>query len=265
MGEFVELAVEGATGTIQLRHRPRNALTRQVQEEIRAAAAEAAQRLDVRAVVVHGGEVRYGGRPVFSVGADVAEMAGLTHAGAVRMAGLSSSALSAVADIPKPTVAAVTGYALGGGLELALCCDRRIAARDAVVGLPEIRLGIIPGAGGTQRLARVAGISTAKDLVYTGRLIGAEEALALGIVDEVVDPQDTYAAAHEWAALFTSGPALALSAAKSAIDAGFQSGLAEGLRTESHLFATLFATEDQKTGMRSYLRAGPGEATFSGR
>ncbi|HET9143088.1 enoyl-CoA hydratase/isomerase family protein [Actinophytocola sp.] len=259
MGEFVRLEVEDGVGTIRLDRPPMNALNKQVQEEIRAAAREAADRADVRAVIV------YGGQKVFAAGADIKEMADMSYVDMAERAGALSSSFAAVAEIPKPTVAAVTGYALGGGLELALCCDRRIAGDNAKVGQPEILLGIIPGAGGTQRLARLIGPSKAKDIVYTGRFVEAGEALSLGVVDEVVAPDDVYEAALRWARQFVTGPARALAAAKAAIDTGLDTDLATGLKVESQVFAALFATEDQKTGMRSFVENGPGKATFSGK
>jgi enoyl-CoA hydratase/carnithine racemase len=259
VGEFVRLEVDGGVGTIRLDRPPMNALNKQVQEEIRAAAREASERADVRAVIV------YGGQKVFAAGADIKEMADLSYVDMAERAVALSSSFAAVAEIPKPTVAAVTGYALGGGLELALCCDRRIAGDNAKVGQPEILLGIIPGAGGTQRLARLVGPSKAKDIVYTGRFVEAGEALALGLVDEVVAPDDVYEAALRWAGQFVNGPARALAAAKAAIDGGLDNDLASGLRLESYLFSALFATEDQQTGMRSFIDNGPGKATFSGK
>ncbi|GGM35832.1 enoyl-CoA hydratase [Longimycelium tulufanense] len=259
MGEFVRLEVEGGIGTIRLDRPPMNALNTQVQEEIRAAAGEATARADVRAVVVYGGE------KVFAAGADIKEMADMSYAQMAERAGALSSSFTAVAEIPKPTVAAITGYALGGGFELALCCDRRIAGDNAKVGQPEILLGIIPGAGGTQRLSRLVGPSKAKDLVYTGRMVPAEEALALGMVDEVVAPDAVHDAARSWAGQFVNGPARAFAAAKAAIDGGLDTDLNNGLRLESHLFAALFATDDQKAGMRSFIENGPGKATFSGK
>jgi enoyl-CoA hydratase len=259
VGEFVRLEVDGGIGTIRLDRPPMNALNKQVQEEIRACALEASERADVRAVIV------YGGQKVFAAGADIKEMAGVSYVDMATRAGALSSSFTAVAEIPKPTVAALTGYALGGGLELALCCDRRIAGDNAKVGQPEILLGIIPGAGGTQRLARLVGPSKAKDIVYTGRFVEAPEALALGVVDEVVAPDDVYEAALRWARQFVTGPARALAAAKAAIDIGLDASLADGLKVESQIFAALFATEDQKTGMSSFIENGPGKATFSGR
>jgi enoyl-CoA hydratase/carnithine racemase len=259
VGEFVRLEVEDGIGTIRLDRPPMNALNRQVQDEIRAAAVEAGERADVFAVIV------YGGQKVFAAGADIKEMAELSYVDMSARAGALSASFASVAAIGKPTVAALTGYALGGGLELALCCDRRIAGDNAKVGQPEILLGIIPGAGGTQRLARLVGPSRAKDIVYTGRFVEASEALSLGVVDEVVAPDDVYEASRRWAEQFVNGPARALAAAKSAIDLGLDTDLDTGLKLESQIFAALFATEDQKAGMRSFIENGPGKATFSGK
>lgn len=259
MAEFVRVEVDEGIGTIRLDRPPVNALNTRMQDEIAEAARELSRRADVRAVVV------YGGPKSFAGGADIKEMAELSYVDMADRAHQLSASFSAVAEIPKPTVAAITGYALGGGLELALCCDHRVAGDNVKLGLPEILLGIIPGAGGTQRLARLVGVARAKDLVFTGRYTMAEEARAIGLVDEVVAPDDVYGAARGWAAQFTRGPARALAAAKAAIDGGLDGDLASGLHLESHLFAALFATEDQKTGMRSFLENGPGKATFRGR
>jgi enoyl-CoA hydratase/carnithine racemase len=258
VGEFVNLEVDGAIGTIRLARPPMNALNKQIQEEIRACADEAAGRADIRAVIVYGGE------KVFAAGADIKEIAGMTYVDmAARARGLSSS-LTAVAEIPKPTVAAITGYALGGGYELALCCDRRIVGDNVKLGQPEILLGIIPGAGGTQRLARLVGPSKAKDIIFTGRFVDAEEALALGMVDQVVAPDEVYSAARGWVEQFAGGPAQALAAAKKAIDGGLDGDLRSGLNLESEVFAALFATEDQTIGMESFVANGPGKAQFTG-
>lgn len=258
MTEFVRLEVDGEVGTIRLDRPPMNALNGQVEAELREIAVEAGQRDDVRAVVLHGGE------KVFAAGADIKEMADKS---AVEMAvkeqhGLSE-AMTALAEIPKPTVAAVNGYALGGGLELALTCDRRVLTEKARVGQPEIQLGVIPGGGGSQRLARLIGPSKAKDIIYTGRFVGSDEALLLGIADEVV-AGDAYVAARGWAEQFVNGPARALAAAKAAIDEGLEVDLSSGLKLETHLFTSLFAAEDQKTGMRSFVENGPGKAEFTG-
>ncbi len=258
-GEFVTVEVSDGIGTIRLSRPPMNALNRQVQEEIRACAHDATAREDIRAVIVYGGE------KVFAAGADIKEMSSLTYNGMATRAHELSGSFGAVAAIPKPTIAAITGYALGGGYELALCCDFRIAGDNAKVGQPEILLGIIPGAGGTQRLARLVGPAKAKDIVFTGRLVGAQEALEIGMVDVVVAPEDVYSSAVQMAAKFATGPAAALRAAKAAIDGGLDGDLASGLKLESTLFAALFATDDQKIGMESFIENGPGKAEFTGR
>jgi enoyl-CoA hydratase/carnithine racemase len=175
------------------------------------------------------------------------------------------AAFTAVARIGKPVVAAVTGYALGGGLELALCADFRVAGAGARLGQPEILLGIIPGAGGTQRLPRLIGPARAKDIVYTGRFVGAAEAREMGLVDKVVPDAEVYRAACQLVGRYATGPAVALRAAKQAIDAGLEADLDTGLEIERLHFASLFATEDQRTGMRSFVENGPGKATFAGR
>jgi enoyl-CoA hydratase/carnithine racemase len=259
VGEFVRLEVSDGVGTIRLDRPKMNALNVQVQEEIRAAALEATDRDDVRAVVVYGGE------RVFAAGADIKEMAAMSHTDMVKRSGPLQSALSAVAAIPKPVVAAVTGYALGGGCELALCADIRIAADDAKIGQPEILLGLIPGAGGTQRLSRLVGPARAKDLIFTGRQVAAEEALAIGLVDRVVPASEVYQEAVGWASQFVTGPALALRAAKAAVDHGLEVDLATGLEIERQHFAGLFATEDRTTGIQSFIDNGPGKAEFQGR
>jgi len=174
------------------------------------------------------------------------------------------SDLAAVSEIPKPTVAAITGYALGGGLEVALSADRRIAGDNAKLGVPEILLGVIPGGGGTQRLARLIGPSKAKDLLFTGRFVDAEEALAIGLVDEVVAPDDVYEAARTWASQFTKGAGRALAAAKAAVDRGLDVDLGTGLAVERQLFTSLFATRDRTIGMESFIENGPGKAQFTG-
>jgi len=263
MGEFVqvEIAAEGqptGVATIRLARPPMNALNTAVQEELRAAAAQVGSDPAVRAVVLYGGE------KVFAAGADVKEFAGQDHATMLRDANRLSSSLTALARIPKPVIAAVTGYALGGGCELALTADFRVSADNARWGQPEILLGIIPGAGGTQRLPRLIGPAKAKDLIYTGRFVDAAEALEIGLVDAVVPADQVYSTALAMAAKFAKGPALALAAAKAAIDEGLDGSLDAGLRLESHVFASLFATEDRTIGMASFLENGPGKAVFTG-
>ncbi|HTJ33104.1 MAG TPA: enoyl-CoA hydratase-related protein [Dactylosporangium sp.] len=244
---LVRLEVDGGIGTIRLDRPPMNALNIQVQEELRAAAQEASARDDVRAVVLYGGE------KVFAAGADIKEMAGMGYAAMAARAGRLSGAFDAVARIPKPVVAAVTGYALGGGCELALTADWRVAAEDATLGQPEITLGIIPGAGGTQRLARLVGPARAKDLIMSGRFVPADEALAMGLVDRVVPREQVYEAALALVRPYVNGPAVALRAAKQAVDGGLDMDLASGLAWESQLFAALFATEDKAEGMAAFV------------
>ncbi len=262
MTEFVRLEVADGVGTIRLDRPKMNAISLQVQDELRTVATEAADRDDVRAVVLYGGE------RVFAAGNDVKEMADLGYADMVRLGGSVQSAVTAVARIPKPVVAAITGYALGGGCELALAADLRFAHEKAVLGQPEILLGIIPGAGGTQRLSRLVGPSKAKDLIFTGRFVPADEALAMGLVDRVVageSPESVYDEAVAWAQQFAGGATYALRAAKESIDRGLEVDIETGLEIERAQFAALFATADRTTGMRSFIDNGPGQARFDGK
>ncbi|NEY34659.1 enoyl-CoA hydratase/isomerase family protein [Streptomyces sp. PRKS01-65] len=252
----VHLEVEDGVGTLRLDRPPMNALDIATQDRLKELAEEAARRADVRAVVIYGGE------KAFAAGADIKEMQVMDHTAMVLRARALQDSFTAVARIPKPVVAAVTGYALGGGCELALCADYRIAGENAKLGQPEILLGLIPGAGGTQRLARLIGPSRAKDLIFTGRQVKADEALALGLVDRVVPAAEVYAEARAWAARLARGPALALRAAKEAVDTGLETDIETGLAVERNWFAGLFATEDRERGMRSFVEEGPGKATF---
>jgi enoyl-CoA hydratase/carnithine racemase len=252
----VHLEVAEGIGTLRLDRPPMNALDVATQNRLKELAEEATRREDVRAVVIYGGE------KVFAAGADIKEMQAMDHAAMVVRSRALQDSFSAVARIPKPVVAAVTGYALGGGCELALCADFRIAADNAKLGQPEILLGLIPGAGGTQRLSRLIGPSKAKDLIFTGRMVKADEALSLGLVDRVVPADEVYTQAHAWAAKLAQGPALALRAAKESIDVGLETDLETGLAIERNWFAGLFATEDRERGMRSFVEEGPGKAKF---
>jgi len=258
MGEFVQVEIDAAVAVIRLSRPPMNALNAQVQTGIAEAAAQLASDRQVRAVILYGGE------KVFAAGADIKEMADAGYADMAVNTQRLQSAFTAVAQLPQPVIAAITGYALGGGLELALCADFRILGESAKVGQPEIQLGVIPGGGGTQRLPRLIGPSRAKDLIFTGRFVGAQEALALGLADQVVPDADVLTAAQKMASRYAGGPALALRAAKQAIDQGLDVDLASGLQLERLQFAALFATEDQKAGMRSFVENGPGKATFTG-
>jgi enoyl-CoA hydratase/carnithine racemase len=209
------------------------------------------------AVVVTGSE-RF-----FAAGADISEFDGPDEA--ERIGAAFHGALDAVAAIPRLVIAAVSGYALGGGCELALACDLRIASESAVFGQPEILLGIIPGGGGTQRLARLVGVSRAKDLVLTGRQIDATEAFRIGLADEVVPVGDSLGRALELAVSAAAGPLAAQALAKRAIDQGLDLPLETGLALERQLFTEVFHTDDSRIGVDSFREHGPGRAEFTGR
>ena len=258
MGEFVRLEVSDGVGTIRLDRPTMNALNAQMQDELAVVALEADSRDDIAAVVVFGGE------RVFAAGADVKEMATMSYAEMARRSHALQAFTRDLAAIGKPTVSAITGFALGGGCEVALATDVRFAADNAKLGQPEILLGIIPGAGGTQRLSRLVGPAKAKELIYTGRFVDAQEALAIGLVDQVHPADAVYAKAVEWASQFVGGAALALRSAKSAIDRGLEVDLQTGLEIERSEFAGLFATHDRAAGMTSFVDNGPGKATFTG-
>jgi enoyl-CoA hydratase/carnithine racemase len=247
MSELVALTVSDRVATIRIDRPPLNAIDLQVMEELHAAAREAGERDDAGAVVLWGGE------RVFAAGADVKMLAGMSRDEVRSMIVAMQEAYDAVEAIPKVVVAAVSGFALGGGCELALCADFRFAAEDARLGQPEILLGVIPGAGGTQRLPRLVGPSRAKDLVYSGRQVDAGEALRIGLVDAVVPAGDVYARAVEAASGYANGPRTALAAAKAAVDGGLRAGLTEGLVLERGLFAGLFGSADQEEGMRAFF------------
>jgi enoyl-CoA hydratase len=242
---------------LRLNRPPLNALSTallgELGEHARALAVDAA----VKAVVVTGNE------KAFAAGADVSEFTA-PGAAPVVTAGFRAG-FDALTAIPRPVIAAISGFALGGGFELALACDLRVAADTARVGFPEIQLGIFPGAGGTQRLPRLVGPARAKELVWSGRHVKAEEALALGLVDRVVPAADVVDAALEWAATLGAGAVAAMGLAKRAIDGGLDGSLAAGLDLEAEGFAAAFETDDARVGIRSFLDHGPGQATFSGR
>lgn len=259
MGEFVRLEVDGAVGTIRLDRPKMNALDAQMQDEIRLCALEAGERDDVRAVVIYGGE------RVFAAGADIKEMKDKSLVDMLVTADRLQECFKTVAHIPKPVIAAITGFALGGGCELAMCADFRVVADNAKLGQPEVLLGIIPGAGGTQRLSRLIGPAKAKDLCFTGRFVDAEEAQRIGLADVVVPAGEVYSTALAMAGRYAGGPAIAIRAAKKAIDEGLEMDLDAGLRLESTLFAGLFATDDRAIGMTSFVENGPGKAVFTGR
>jgi enoyl-CoA hydratase len=210
-----------------------------------------------------GAVVVWGGERIFAAGADISEFGGPDEAREI--GGAFRAALDGIAAIPRAVIAAVTGYALGGGCELALACDFRVAADNAKFGQPEILLGIVPGGGGTQRLPRLVGPARAKDIIFTGRQVAADEALHIGLVDRVVPAVEVFGHALDWAAQLARGPVIAHGLAKAAIDGGLSRALPDGLTLEQDLFADVFKTEDAQSGVASFLEHGPGKATFSGR
>ena len=248
MGEFVRLERSDGIGTIRLDRPPMNAINAQVREELQAAAVEAGQDETIRAVVVYGGE------KVFAAGADIKQMVRATREEMQPWAAALSQALVTLSRIPVPVVAAINGYALGGGCEVALACDWRVASADAKLGQPEISIGVIPGAGGTQRLARLVGPARAKDLILSGRMVDAAEALAIGLVDQVVPAgESVYDAAVALVKRYVDGPQQAIRAAKRAIDEGLDLPLDRGLELETRLFVDLFGTADQVEGMTAFV------------
>jgi len=240
VNEFVSVYVgdeRPGVGTIVLSRPPSNTLTRQACREIIAVAGGVAHRDDIAAVIL------FGGHEIFSAGDDLAELRTLSLADADTAAQLRQDAVAAVAAIPKPTVAAITGYALGSGLSLALAADRRVSGDNAKLGFTEILAGLIPGGGATQRLPRLVGVSKAKDLAFSGRFVDARDALPMGLLDEMVAPDAVYDAAADWAARFVGAPARALAAAKAAINGEPD---ADALARERRLYVDVFGATDRR-------------------
>ncbi|HEX4978581.1 MAG TPA: enoyl-CoA hydratase-related protein [Acidimicrobiales bacterium] len=265
MGEFVNVDQrDDGVAVVRLDRPKMNALSAALLAEL-ADVAEGLHREPPKAVVVWGGE------RIFAAGADIEEFTagGIEHglvdpAGARQIAANFRRALDAVAAIPRAVIAAVTGYALGGGCELALACDFRVVADTARFGQPEILLGIIPGGGGTQRLPRLVGVARAKEIILSGRQVGADEALRIGLADRVVPAATVLEEAVAWARQLAAGPVVAHGLAKRAIDEGVERPLGEALVLEGDLFGDVFATDDAEAGVRSFLENGPGKATFEG-
>lgn len=267
MGEYLEIDRRaGGVTAITLHHGKVNALSVGLLNELAEAAREVSSPSGSSRVVVISGGPR-----LFAAGASIDEFAldsshdAFEIAPPARVRKIGSAflaALNSVAAIPVPTIASISGYALGGGCELALACDLRIASSSAKFGQPEILLGIIPGGGATQRLARLVGPAVAKDLVFTGRTIDATEALRIGLVNRVVEPDRLDTETDELAAQLAKGPHVALALAKRVIDGGLDTTLEEGLRLEQDHFVEVFATSDATIGVRSFLLEGPGKAEF---
>ena len=244
----------GAVGLITLDRPPVNVISTDVVADLETAIADAGSD-DIRAVVITGS-------PHFAAGADIKGFQAEFEAGGDHLAGGLSRAVRALELLPKPVIAAVRGYALGGGLELAMGADLIYLADDAAVGQPEIKLGIIPGAGGTQRLPRLVGVSRAKELIYTGRMVDATEALAIGIASKVVAPDELMGVTMTDAEELAAGPSVALAAAKRAITEGTLLAMDEGLAVETSGFQRAFATEDAREGVAAFIEKR--EPDFSG-
>jgi enoyl-CoA hydratase/carnithine racemase len=259
VGEFVTISTdEHGVATMRLDRAPVNALNLEIWHELAEAAEELTLDEAVRAVVF------WGGPKVFAAGADIKAMNAMDHQEMTAKGPILQEAMRALARIPKVTIAAINGYALGGGCELALTADFRYAADNAQLGQPEILLGVIPGAGGTQRLTRLVGLQKAKEMVYGGSFYSASASLEMGLVDKVFPADEVYDKAVEAARRFAQGP-FALRYAKQAIDQGIELDLESALRLESTLFSACFATADRSIGMDSFLEHGPGKAQFTGR
>jgi enoyl-CoA hydratase/carnithine racemase len=242
---------------LRLNRPPLNALSQALLGELADHAVALGADPAVKAVVVCGSD------RALAAGADITEFGSTDDAR--RIEARFRAAFDALGEIPRPVIAAIRGFALGGGLELALACDLRVAADSARLGQPEILLGIIPGAGGTQRLPRLVGPARAKELVWSGRQVRAEEALAIGLVDRVVPAEEVEPAALDWASTLARGAVVAMGYAKRAIDRGLDGPLSTGLDIETQAFIDVFATDDAAVGVKSFLEHGPGKATFSGR
>jgi enoyl-CoA hydratase/carnithine racemase len=241
---LVHFNADGAVGLIRLDRPPVNALNRALVSDL-AGAVEAAGHPALRAVVITGGDH-------FAAGADINEFGAVFEsAGEDELAADLAMVVARLEQLDKPTIAAITGFALGGGLELAMGADFRYLAEDARVGQPEIKLGIIPGAGGTQRLARIVGWQRAKELVLSGRMVEAAEAHALGLADKVLPASGVLEAALTDAGTWAEGPTAAIAAAKRSMLDGFN--LDNGLATELAQFRALFATEDAREGVRAFI------------
>jgi enoyl-CoA hydratase/carnithine racemase len=241
---------------VTLNHPKVNALSQALLAELREVALDLTSN-PAGAVVITGGE------RLFAAGADISEFGGVEEG--ARITRGFHEALDAVAAIPRFVIGAISGYALGGGCELALACDYRIGGEKAVLGQPEVLLGIFPGGGGTQRLPRLVGPSRAKEIMITGRQVRSEEALRIGLLDEVVPNEQLHERAFALAAEVAKGARQAQALTKAAVDRGLDVSLADGLLIERTLFAEVFATDDSQIGVKSFLEHGPGKASFTGR
>jgi enoyl-CoA hydratase/carnithine racemase len=256
MAERLRLWRDGGVVTIRLEHPPLNTFDTAMRRALTDAAGEITEDETARAVVLTGGE------RVFAAGGDIDQLATMDYEAVVGWNRAMQHAVRGFARLPVPVIAAVNGYALGGGMELALAADYRIVSSGATLSQPEVLLGIIPGSGGTQRLCRLVGPARAKELLMSGRHVEASESLRLGLVEQVVDG-DAYPAALAYARKLAAGPRFAIQAIKEAVDHGGDAPMETGLALERSLIAGLFATQDRTTGMQSFLTEGPGTAEFT--
>jgi enoyl-CoA hydratase/carnithine racemase len=247
MGGYVRLEVDDGVGIIRLDRPPANAMDLEMAEALHVAIKDADARTDIGAIVL------WGGPKIFAAGADIKAMATWGPEEVRPSVDALGEACDLLEVIDTVSIAAVNGYALGGGCELALACDLRYVADDARLGQPEIGIGVIPGAGGTQRLVRLLGPGRARELVYSGRQVPADEALSLGLAEKVFPAQQVLTAAVEDARRFAKGPRAALAAAKAAIAAAIASPGAAGIHAEREAFLALFGTVDQREGMAAFL------------
>ena len=258
--ELIVVEVSDAVATMTLNRPPMNPMSPQLFLEIGQCARELSLDQEVRAVVITGGE------KVFSAGADITELIKNGPIEVAQSVGIVQASFSAVEDIPKPTIAAINGFAVGGGCELSICCDFRYAHEGAMIGQPEMLLGVIHGAGGCNRLPRLVGPAWAKEIIYSGRIYTAQQCLDMGLIQRIVSGDDSVIeVARKTAARYAKGPAVALAMAKRVINKGMECSIEEGLIIEAQGIALCFASEDQKIGMRSFLEEGPGKARFIGR
>ncbi len=253
--EFITLQIDGPIALLTIdRPKALNALNRQVLTELEQAVKQVASDGALRALIVTGG-----GEKAFVAGADIAEMAGMSTSEALSFGELGHRVLDSLEALPIPVIAAVNGFALGGGCELALACDFIYASEKAKFGLPEVTLAVIPGFGGTQRLTRLVGRARAKEMIFTGEMIDAAKAKELGLALEVLPPADLLAHAKKVAATIAKRGPLAVARAKQAIASGADVSLRQGNEFEREGFAALFGTADQKEGMAAFLAKRPPE------
>jgi enoyl-CoA hydratase len=243
------LSIEGEIGILMI-NRPKalNALNMETLREIQMGIQEVKNHSDIKVLIITGA-----GEKAFIAGADISEMRGMNSIEALNFSKLGHLTLKMIEDLDRPVLAAVNGFALGGGTELALACDFIYASENAKFGLPEVTLGIFPGFGGTQRLPRLIGKGKAKELIMTGKMISSQEAFALGIANRVFPQSSLMEETKKVASQIAGNGAVAVRLAKMAVNAGFNMELTEACSLESYAFSLGFTTEDQKEGMTAFL------------